>query len=86
MRVADTVRRLCHIFFYEGENFTLMSWVILSLRKLLQTTMNWQNRLSLTLTFLTFHLFFLTVYNGFSGLTRNHFMFSLYSIFLLDCK
>jgi len=25
------------IYFYEGENFTLMWWVILSLRKLLQT-------------------------------------------------
>ena len=62
MRVADKVRHFS-LFFYEGENFTLMWWVILSLRKLLQTAMHWHNRLLLTLEFLTFKLFFLTVYN-----------------------
>jgi len=40
MRAADTVR-IFIIYFYEGENFTLMWWVILSLRKLLKTAMHW---------------------------------------------
>jgi len=35
MRVADIVRHFVS-FFYKGETFTLMVWVILSLRKLLQ--------------------------------------------------
>ena len=39
MRVADTVRLVYLFYFYEGENFTLMWSVILSLRKLLQTAM-----------------------------------------------
>ena len=38
-----------------------MWWVILSLRKLFQTAMHWQNRLFLTLESLIFHLIFLTV-------------------------
>ena len=58
----DIVRRFCH-FLYKGENFTLMVWAILSLRKLLQTAMHCQNRLFLTFESLTFHLFLLTVYN-----------------------
>ena len=61
MRVADTIRRPV-IFFYEKENFTLMWSVILSLRKLLQSAMHWQNRLFLTLESLTLHLFFLSMY------------------------
>jgi len=36
-----------------------MWWVILILRKLLQTAMHWQNWLFLTPDSLTFHLFFL---------------------------
>ena len=36
-----------------------MQWVILNLRKLLQTAMHWQNRLCLTFESLTIHLFFL---------------------------
>ena len=55
MRVADIVRRF----------FTLMVWVILSLRKLLQTAMHWQNRLFLTLQSLNLLsvCFFLAVIN-----------------------
>jgi len=55
MRVADIVRRF----------FTLMVWVILSLRKLLQTAMHWQNRLFLTLQSLNLLsvCFFLAVLN-----------------------
>ena len=45
--------------FYVEENFTLMWWVILSLRKLLQTAIHWQNQLFLTLESLTFHFCFL---------------------------
>ena len=58
MRVADIVRRFI-IFFYEGENFASMQWVILNLRKWLQTGMHWQNWLFLTFESLTIHLFFL---------------------------
>jgi len=47
------------IFFYVEENFTSTWWVILSLRKLLQTAIQWQNRLFLTLESLTFHFRFL---------------------------
>ena len=58
MRVADIVRRFCH-FLYKGENFTLMVWAILSLRKLIKTAMHWQNWLILSLKSLTFYRFFL---------------------------
>ena len=57
MKVADIVRRLV-IFMYEKENFTLMWSGILSLRKLLQSAMHWQNGLFLTLESLTFQLLF----------------------------
>jgi len=57
MRVVEIVRRFV-TFFYAGEKFTLIWWVILILRKWLQTSMHWQNPSFLTLS-ITFHLFFL---------------------------
>ena len=58
MRLADIVRSFCHFLLWKKEYFTLMWWVILILRKLLQTSMHWQNRSFLTLESLTFHCFF----------------------------
>ena len=49
-----------------------MLWVILSLRKLLQTAMHWQNRLFLTSQSLTFHFVFLDSVKPCYSQTKKH--------------
>jgi len=51
IRLVATIRRFW-LSFYEAENFPLMRWVILNLRKLLQISMHWQKRLLSIISYL----------------------------------